>query len=384
MKRILAFLLVSALVFTLAACGKSGTDNSGDDAPLTRSDSPNQSQTPGGDESEEGGASGIITGPAVSLESVLTYIETGDTSAFDPTKLSEADKQALKQSVENAGGKIVYGADGSIDITGSDSTRIIIHPDGTYEGTDSDGNPFSYQDMHSWPDTELGRAVPEPDCGISLVNEEDGVLEALVSADTPDQVKAYAAKLKAAGFTEDIEETDMLDYGMYSFSAVNADRIKVDVTYVDMAGTKGCTVSAYAPGAWEYDDDDSYDDDYSYDDYSDDDYSYPDPDELYSSEWPDSGAFEYAPEPAFGSGYTVSDMGDSYAILVNGGTRADIETYIQALKAKGFTVDSEYEEDDDNVVYVGYNSAGYGMLAEFTYEMAMIVGTKAPVDPDDR
>lgn len=383
MKRILAFLLVSALVFTLAACGKSGTDNSGDDSPLTRSDSPNQSQTPGGDESEEGGASGIITGPAVSLESVLTYIETGDTSAFDPTKLSEADKQALKQSVENAGGKIVYGADGSIDITGSDSTRIIIHPDGTYEGTDSDGNPFSYQDMHSWPDTELGRAVPEPDCGISLVNEEDGLLEALVSADTPDQVKAYAAKLKAAGFTEDIEETDMLDYGMYSFSAVNSERIKVEVVFVDMAGSKGCTVSAYAPGAWEYDDDDSYDDDYSYEDYSYEDYSY-DPGELTPGEWPGAGAFEYAPEPTFGSGYTVSDMGESYTILVNGGTRADIETYIQALKASGFTVDSDYDEDDEIVAYVGYNSAGYGMLAEFAYDMAIISGTKAPVDPDDR
>ncbi len=384
MKRILAFLLVSALVFTLAACGKSGTDNSGDDSPLTRSDSPSQSQTPGGDESEEGGASGIITGPAVSLESVLTYIETGDTSAFDPTKLSEADKQALKQSVENAGGKIVYGADGSIDITGSDSTRIIIHPDGTYEGTDSDGNPFSYQDMHNWPDSELGRAVPEPDCGISLVNEEDGVLEALVSADTADQAKQYVAKLKAAGFTDDIEETDMLDYGMYSYSAVNSERIKVEVVFVDMAGSKGCTVSAYAPGAWEYDDDDSYDDDYSYEDYSDDDYSYPDPDELYSSEWPDSGAFQYAPEPTFGSGYTVSDMGESYTILVNGGTRADIETYIQALKASGFTVDSDYDEDDEIVAYVGYNSAGYGMLAEFAYDMAIISGTKAPVDPDDR
>lgn len=378
MKRILAFLLVSALVFTLAACGKSGTDNSGDDSPLTRSDSPSQSQTPGGDESEEGGASGIITGPAVSLESVLTYIETGDTSAFDPTKLSEADKQALKQSVENAGGKIVYGADGSIDITGSDSTRIIIHPDGTYEGTDSDGNPFSYQDMHSWPDTELGRAVPEPDCGISLVNEEDGLLEALVSADTADQAKQYVAKLKAAGFTEDIEETDMLDYGMYSYSAVNSERIKVEVVFVDMAGSKGCTVSAYAPGAWEYDDDDSYDDDYSYEDYS------YDPGELTPGEWPGAGAFQYAPEPTFGSGYTVSDMGESYTILVNGGTRADIETYIQALKASGFTVDSDYDEDDEIVAYVGYNSAGYGMLAEFAYDMAIISGTKAPVDPDDR
>ena len=396
MKRILAFVLVLALVVSLAACGDSDTEsqNGANDTPLTRSESPqeNTSASPSVSEEEsEGGAHGIITKPAVSLEAVLSYIETGDTSIFDPANLSDSDKADLKRSVESAGGNIVYGADGSIDITGSGSTHIIIHADGSFEGTDEDGLPFNSVDVHTWPDSELARSVPKPEFELSLANEEDGVLEAMFNGVTLEKAKSYCASLKSAGFDVDPVETDMNELNMYSYSASNADGVWVEFTFMDTEYVSGCTMSIRSADAYPgYDDDYSYDD-YSYEDYSYEDYSYEDYSYDYSSgdyddtfSWPTDGAFKYLPSPDFDGITQVTGDEESYTVVLVNGTRDDIESYVAKLKSSGFTENHEYESDDDLVMYMAYNSQGYGVLAEFVSGIAVIAGTKAPVDFDDR
>ena len=391
MKRILAFVLVLALVVSLAACGDSDTEsqNGGNDAPLTRSESPQggTSAAPSGGEESDGGAHGIITKPAVSLEAVLSYIETGDTSVFDPANLSESDKAELKRSVESEGGAISFAPDGSIDITGGKNTHIVIHADGSFEGTDDDGVPFNSVDVHTWPDTELGRSVPRPEFELSLASEEDGVLEAMFNGVTLEQAKSYGAALKSAGFDADAVETDMPELNMYSYSAANADGIRVEFTFMDTDYARGCTMSVRSADAYPgYDDDYSFDDysfeDYSYEDYSYEEYSY---EEYDPAAWPTEGAFKYMPVPDYSGAFNVD--GSSYetiSVLLVNGTRDDIESYIVKLKSSGFTENHEYESDDDLVMYMAYNSQGYGVLAEFVSGIAVIAGTKAPVDSDDR
>ena len=393
MKRILAFVLVLALVVSLAACGDSDTEsqNGGNDAPLTRSESPQggTSAAPSGGEESDGGAHGIITKPAVSLEAVLSYIETGDTSVFDPANLSESDKAELKRSVESEGGAISFAPDGSIDITGGKNTHIVIHADGSFEGTDDDGVPFNSVDVHTWPDTELGRSVPRPEFELSLASEEDGVLEAMFNGVTLEQAKNYGAALKSAGFDADAVETDMPELNMYSYSAANADGIRVEFTSIDTDYARGCTMSVRSADAYSGYEEYSYED-YSYEDYSFEDYSYEEYsevefDDFFSWTWPTEGAFKYMPAPDYSRAFNVD--GSSYetiSVLLVNGTRDDIESYIVKLKSSGFTENHEYESDDDLVMYMAYNSQGYGVLAEFVSGIAVIAGTKAPVDPDDR
>lgn len=94
-----------------------------------------------------------------------------------------------------------------------------------------------------WPENEYTNQVPKPDMKLlHSKTDEDGFTAAFNNA-SADQIKAYAEKLKSAGFTEDVEVEDNEVMGMtiYSFSALNSSGYSVTLTFA--VGSAGMTIS---------------------------------------------------------------------------------------------------------------------------------------------
>ncbi len=228
MKRIISLLIILIMVLTLAACGESGQTSD----TLGRRDDTTAAQTAG--ETDEGGAHGVVV-KNLTFQALLMYAETGNKEYFDPHVLNDAEKAQLKASVEAEGGKCDFDADGTIVITGSGSTRLAIHPDGSVEGTDDEGKPFGFSKVTDWPTSELGKAVPQADMKIKMQTDDGEALMIVFEKASLEQVKEYAKKLLDAGYTEDKSEVDI--ESMYSFSGKNKDGVIVSVSY--MAGVDG-------------------------------------------------------------------------------------------------------------------------------------------------
>jgi len=230
MKKIIALIVLFCMIFALCACGGGGgtpedTFNRRDDTTAAQ----NVSET-----DDNGGAHGVVV-TNLTFQALLMYAETGNKEYFDPHVLNDAEKAQLKASVEAEGGQCDFGADGTIIITGSGTTRLEIHPDGSVEGTDDEGKPFGFSKVTDWPTSEFGKAVPQADLQIKMQTEDDEMLMIMFENATLDQVKAYAKKLEEAGYTIDKQELDV--ESMYQFSGKNANDIVVSLTY--MAGEGG-------------------------------------------------------------------------------------------------------------------------------------------------
>ncbi len=97
--------------------------------------------------------------------------------------------------------------------------------------------------MTEWPDNALGRSVPKPEFSEMTISASDDVISAVSTTATAAEVKAYAAKLKAAGYTENMNESEqtVAGYTIYSFSASGQNGIYVMLQHVQ--GTMSLSVT---------------------------------------------------------------------------------------------------------------------------------------------
>lgn len=94
-----------------------------------------------------------------------------------------------------------------------------------------------------WPDNEYTKQVPTPDMKILHSNSDDDGFTVAFNNASAEQIKAYASKLKEAGFTTDAEEEDKEVMGMaiYSYTASNSDGYSVSLTFA--VGSAGLVIS---------------------------------------------------------------------------------------------------------------------------------------------
>ncbi|MBP5331039.1 MAG: hypothetical protein J6Y89_04240 [Lachnospiraceae bacterium] len=336
------------------------------------------------------GAQGITDRAPITLDGILLYIETGSTDYFTPHKLSSSEQEELRKNIEKEGGKVSFDQDGTIHITGEGSTKLVIHPDGSYEGTDADGQSLGVVSSSSeWPDSAFGKAVPKPDFDIGMQMEDGEGLMILFENVTMADAEAYGKKLAEAGFTNNANEMKMSGVGMYSYSGGNSDGIDVEFNYLNSGGTVSCGLTVEKHKEYsDYDDYGDYGDfgDYSdfgddsgeyypgYGDYGDTDYDYLSA--LFSDSWPSSGLLTLVDEPDFGDGFKIDTYEDKVSASVLGATKSDYDAYVKSVKAKGFTLDSETDEypEDDLYMYTGFNSKGNGCLVQlYMGELGIIV-----------
>ena len=236
MKRVFAILLALAMVFALSACG-------GKDAPAPSGGQGSTAANQGGAGPESGAPTpdtqppddGDIV-PEVDMSAIL-----GGATDTVWGKQDEATKQAIIADAKNDGVDVSFGADGSMTVVDTDGSVMVQNPDGTWTYQDEDGGEA--QIGGDWPDNEFTKLVPKPDFALTAASADDGGFTVAFTDATIEQMRDYAEKVKAAGFTADAQTEDQEVMGMviYTYSASNADGYTVEI--FSASGTSGMSIS---------------------------------------------------------------------------------------------------------------------------------------------
>ena len=156
-------------------------------------------------------------------------------------QLDEASKQQIISDLAKDGYEASFGADGSMTIVDPDGTTMVQKPDGTWVVKDADGGEG--QIGGDWPDNEFTKLIPKPDFELFAANTETDSFSVAFMSATIEQIKDYAAKVKAAGFNinEEVEDQEVMGMVIYSFTAENADGYTVEITSAN--GTSSLSIS---------------------------------------------------------------------------------------------------------------------------------------------
>ena len=224
---ILALIVSITLLISLVSCSNKPSGNVDDDAPLVRDDST------GSTSDLENNAGNVPDFSAIMAGKGATDTVWG--------KQDAATRQSIVDSAKEGGYDVSFGADGSMTITDTDGTVIVQQPDGTWVMKDADGS--SAQFGGEWPENEFTKLVPKPNFDVMGASSDDGSFTVAFSGVEIEQVKAYADKVKAKGFTIDATEESQNVYGVsiYTYTAYNSDGYCVEITFAN--GTSGITIS---------------------------------------------------------------------------------------------------------------------------------------------
>ena len=238
--KIFTLLLALTLVFTLAACGNGNNDDpsgsqQGTNAPLNREDDTSSTENQGGTQSGNNDPSNVGD---IDIGSIMSGNGSTDTIYG---QLDEASKQQIISDLAKDGYEASFGADGSMTVVNPDGTTVVQKPDGTWVIKDEDGGEG--QIGGDWPDNEFTKLIPKPDFELFAANTETDSFSVAFMSATIEQIKDYAAKVKAAGFNinEVVEDQEVMGMVIYSFTAENADGYTVEITSAN--GTSALTIS---------------------------------------------------------------------------------------------------------------------------------------------
>lgn len=244
MKKRLGLLLAALLVFSLAACGQGSGGGSADgngktDAPLEREDdSPKKSETKESkmavdETSGEETSAGTVGFSSISDMQGATDVVWG--------KQDDVSRQEIIDAARAEGMEVTFGDDGSMTIVDTDGSILIQNPDGSWTQKDEDGTIS--QLGGSWPSNEFTKLIPDPGFAVLGLSASDDEFTAAFQNVSADDIKKYADKVKAKGFTIDAEEQDREISGMtiYTYEAYNEDGYCVEIFFT--SGTSGVTIS---------------------------------------------------------------------------------------------------------------------------------------------
>ena len=238
MKKIFTLLLALMIVFAVVSC------DTGDELDRSDTDNPGTSQSgennKGGDNNNgsQGSENNSSDAGEIDFGSVLSG--NGATDVIYG-QMDEAAKQRLIAEGKEAGYDVSFGADGSMTVVDADGTNVVQKPDGTWVIKDADGGEG--QLGGNWPDNEYTRLVPRPDFELYAAGTDEESFFVSFSNVTVEEIKIYAAKVKAAGFNinEEVEDQEIGGIVVYSFIAENADGYTVEIT--SAAGVNAMTIS---------------------------------------------------------------------------------------------------------------------------------------------
>jgi predicted small secreted protein len=155
--------------------------------------------------------------------------------------LSPKEKQAVIDAGKKEGIDVKFEKDGSVSFSNpNDNTMMVQNPDGSWNIGTPDGG--GVQIGRNWPDNEFTKLIPKPDFTVSIGAGSEDNFNVMFSGATIEQIRAYAEKVKNAGFDIDVKIEDESAMGMviYTFDAKNADGYSVNV--FSAAGMSGVTI----------------------------------------------------------------------------------------------------------------------------------------------
>ena len=246
MKKLWTLALAALMLLSLAACGQKeevstqpassaapSTAEADDDAPLVRED----------DKEDTSSSSDTAAATDVSDVDFSSLASGGIGSGQILSELDEATKQAFVEQGLKDGYTVEFGADGTTTVTDQDGTVMIQNPDGSWDITDADGTIGQFGG--DWPENDFTKQVPRPDFEITGCTEDENFFDVAFANVDLDAVKAYAEKLKKAGFTVDPDELTAGE-DTYAYSAENKDGYEVELFYYGGASPwAGFRISKY-------------------------------------------------------------------------------------------------------------------------------------------
>ena len=223
----LALLLSLALLFLLTSCGSKPSAEVDDDPPLIRDDSTGSALTP--------------ANTAAVLPDFASIMAGNGSTDTVWGQQNAAIRQEIIDSAKADGYDVSFGDDGSMTVTDADGLVFVQKPDGTWTMQGENGQ--STQLGGNWPDNEFTRLLPKPDFALAGASASNDGFSAAFQSVAVEQVRAYAEKVKAKGFTVDAEEVDQNVYGVviYTYTAYNASGYCVEISFA--SGTCGITIS---------------------------------------------------------------------------------------------------------------------------------------------
>ncbi len=204
----------------------------------------------------------VLQGIAGELEQTdeVTASEDEDTAPTDPAefdfgsvmsgnssvgtvwgKQDEATKQAMIAEGAENGMEVSFGDDGSMTVVDKATGESVTQkPDGTWVVKGADGSEGQFGG--DWPENEFTKLLPKPDVELTAAATNEDEFAVLFKNVTVDQVRAYAEKVKAAGFTVDpeVQDQDFMGMVIYTYTAKNAAGYEVVITFA--AGASGLTL----------------------------------------------------------------------------------------------------------------------------------------------
>ena len=244
MKKKLGIVLALLIALSLVACGKDAGESSKEsqgrsDAPLEREDNSSKAKESSEAKTEAGNQSEAQASTEGTGFSSMTDIQSATDVVWG--KQDDATRQEIIDAAKAEGMEVTFGDDGSMTIVDADGSVFVQNPDGSWTQKDEDGSVS--QLGGSWPSNEFTKLIPDPGFAVLGLSASDDEFTAAFQGVGVDDIKAYADKVKAKGFTIDAEEQDREVYGVtiYTYEAYNEDGYYVSVFFT--SGTSGVTVS---------------------------------------------------------------------------------------------------------------------------------------------
>lgn len=209
MKRFLIMIAAALTVALCAGCGIIGgdvnepSDDNENDSGYTDTNTGDESSS---DDSSSDDSSSDDTGEnSISDEDIQDVINSYEEGwDIDWSGYTEAEKAAIKAAAAAEGVNIEYINDGGIAYSDDEGT---------------------YQYGGEWPENEFTKLIPKPETGeLFGASTTDTEFSVVLTGATIDEMKAYAEKVKAAGFTIDPEVVDeeAMGFAVYTYSASNS------------------------------------------------------------------------------------------------------------------------------------------------------------------
>ena len=183
-----------------------------------------------------------INGFDPEAEADFTYSQDAQTAVFSDEKWIEKEYEAL-DITENMSPEEKAQYEAAIaELENFDADAFQREIDEMLKGMDefSDYDPSEHQHgpdepgiVKEWPDNDITRGLPKPDFKDPMIVSDTSSVTLVSTSSDVAAVKAYAAKLKAAGFTIDVNEQDneFAGVAIYSFTAYNADGRSVSLSF---------------------------------------------------------------------------------------------------------------------------------------------------------
>ncbi len=166
------------------------------------------------------------------IDKIYSDIETAITEQLEDKLLQEV-QNMVNEELKEVGMTVEIKEDGSTKIQTETGIGVTQREDGSLEIEATEGEIEQLDG--NWPENEFTKQVPKPSFDATAANTQEKSFSVAFVDTNVDDIRAYVAELKNAGFTVDASNKDVEVFGVvaYSYKASNGAGYSVEVTFAE-------------------------------------------------------------------------------------------------------------------------------------------------------